>query len=131
MRLDPDNQELYLDNEIALLDRLKAMKKMTLAKTRSVQPASVVVLAKSDVYFAHRFFKVPAEELAAEPVQLAACEANGLKKVAQGVETEAVEISSLDPFGWDDESGEHQYFQMMENNLERLSVCGLVSPEAI
>lgn len=55
VRLDPDNQELYLDNEITLIKELKQLER-EISQTLSLEGGTMVASASdTSPYFAHRF----------------------------------------------------------------------------
>lgn len=62
VRLDPDHQELYLDNEIALIRSLKQMQNDLAAKMKPFDGISHNSMAGLDRYFRHRF--LPMSEMA-------------------------------------------------------------------
>ena len=53
--LDPDNLELYLDNEIALVDRLRKMGQEITSQLQSVPVTSALNESEHGPYFAHRY----------------------------------------------------------------------------
>lgn len=126
VRLDPDHQELYLDNEIALIDELKAFHRSAMARAKPLQQADTLALSTGDSYFAHRFLNVPAHKLVeeVEGVRVASCSTEHFRKVSTGdVNTPEPEVEYSKVFGWDIEKGAAQYLTLMERNLTSLIQC--------
>jgi ABC-type Zn uptake system ZnuABC Zn-binding protein ZnuA len=55
--LDPDHQELYLDNEIALLEKLRGLEQEITQELTPVHGLPSDLLASMDPYFGHRFLR--------------------------------------------------------------------------
>ena len=55
VRLDPDNQELYLDNEMALIKKLKSLEAEIYAELAPYPSLHKMAAISNDRYFTHRF----------------------------------------------------------------------------
>jgi len=111
VRLDPDHQERYLDNEIALIQSLKQMQNDLIAKMKAFDGISHKSMAGLDRYFRHRF--LPMSELAAEL-------AGDIRKVSTEASESCMnakyEIAKLAP-------GASFYFEAMQLKALSFSSC--------
>ncbi|MES9851730.1 MAG: zinc ABC transporter substrate-binding protein [Candidatus Thiodiazotropha sp. L084R] len=55
VRIDPDNTERYLDNEILLIKRIKSMTNEIVSSFSSLEPIPAVVASQFDQYYNNRF----------------------------------------------------------------------------
>jgi len=109
VRLDPDNQEIYLDNEIGLLKRLKGLEKAITRDLSGYDAASPRAIAALDPYFRHRF--IPASLDVSDTT-------GGYRRVADGGECSglAVESAEIQP-------GPAYYREFMQQTAKTLAAC--------
>ena len=113
VRLDPDNTELYLDNEIALIDRIKRLENEihTVLPVNTNMPSNALVGV--DRYFFHRFFVTKK----AEP-----SEVNGYRKVATGAHADSV-CNVSESRNRDLKPGPAFYFESMRRAAGSITRC--------
>lgn len=108
VRLDPDNTERYLDNEIRLLARLRQAEAELARDLAPLEGRTVRLGADAAPYFYHRFGLE-----AAEPVRQA-----GLAPVATGCATEGRDV-----LGDRLPTGTDLYFRLLEQQAQPLLAC--------
>lgn len=117
VRLDPDNTERYLDNEIALIKRLKGVEQ-EMANTSALIPVDFTGLTTgSNSYFKYRMHNpvLAAKDLPlSKRVATADCHDNSFKKVAVDSSRPSANIQSF--YGTD------FYFHMMHKEIEKFRV---------
>ena len=86
VRLDPKHQELYLDNEIDLIKKLKTLEQDITAMFKSFDKQPQTMLSGVDPYFANRF--MPATYLASSHTR------GGLDKVSTNHSRSCVEVKA-------------------------------------
>lgn len=57
VRMDPEHQEQYLDNEIVLLKQIKEFSKLTARTIQKMSDTDKVLVAQASPYLAHRFIQ--------------------------------------------------------------------------
>ncbi len=108
VRLDPDNAERYLDNEIRLLARLRQAEAELARSLAPLAGGTVRLSADAAPYFYHRFGLE-----AAEPVRQA-----GLAPVAAGCVVEGGDV-----LGGSLPTGSDLYFRLLERQAAPLLTC--------
>lgn len=128
VRLDPDHQELYLDNEIKLVKRLKKLEGDITAMLAPFGVLSADVFPASDRYFAHRFQanSVAQRDIPKPEDQLAGefCTVSGFQKVS--LETESAPANG----GQSEQTDLSLYFQSMREKARAALDTLCVHPSA-
>lgn len=119
VRLDPDNSELYLDNEIALIERLKAIEQ-EMANTTALLPVDFMEASPGlNAYFLHR---MQHPVIAATKTQhndmiaIADCPEHFYRKVATYANQRSPDTQSVSSSVY----GMEFYFDMMRSQIEYL-----------
>ena len=125
VRLDPDNTERYLDNEIALIKRLRGLEQK-MANAAAFLPEDLTGISPAfNPYFLHRMQQpviVAMEMQHTDMIATADCRDPAIRKAAAGVSKYSLDtqLDSSTAYGAD------FYFDMMEAETENLlkSTCG-------
>ena len=114
VRIDPDNTERYLDNEIRLLSRIKETEQQINAMLSPVESIPASIAGDIDPYFAHRF-------IAAADTHRAALDQGFVKVSRQETrrcQSTAKRSASAKP-------GTELYFQALKAEAKRIHDCAV------
>lgn len=119
VRLDPDNTELYLDNEIALLKRLRKIEQ-DMSNAAAILPVDATgIISDSNSYFNYRMrYPILAATgiMHSNTVATTGCRDHSFKKVATNTDSHSPGFQSIETTGF----GTDFYFSMMKKEIEKL-----------
>ncbi len=111
VRLDPDHQEQYLDNEIRLLNQLKDLEREIADRLSMFESIALEAMAGIDPYFSHRFVITPV---------IVSSETQGFNRVAIGRSNTCAKRRFQPNFL---KPGPTLYFESMRTAADHIASC--------